>query len=497
MNAEREDIGVLHNYELDLAFGSDENSFECVVAQNNHCCGFGFYLYIEGTEYGGIIDSVESKDSTQEVVYSGRTWHGVLDSKVLEPGSGEDYLVCNGEANAVIADLVSRMGLSDLFVVSGEASGLAVTNYKMNRYISGYEGIMKMLKTVGGKLLFCVQRNGQVLLSAVPVVDYTKDGLDSDLIDLDVKRTANTVNHLICLGKGNLSERLVVHLYADENGNISRNQTFTGVKERVAVYDYANAEDEAELVEGGTEKLKELMQQDSLSVDVNDVGDPYDIGDLVGATNNTTNISITVPIQKKIVTIKNGIVTIDIKTETSTASSYTSGGFSGGASDADASGQIAEHNTDSSAHADIRSALVNEVVSLKNGTSIPKDRDLNTYVTIGNYKCTGANYATTLANCPTTATFKMVVGHLILYSASTHRFQEIEDSNGHVYWRRTRDGGATWSEWLHRIDGSMTIPIKNGGTGGTTAEAARNNLSVYSKAEVDLLLQQMMETLQS
>ena len=339
MNAERQDIGVLQNYELDLAFGSDENSFECVVGKNGHCCDFGFYLYIEGTEYGGIIDSVESKNSTQEVVYSGRTWHGVLNSKVLEPDSGEDYLICNGEANTVIADLVSRMGLSDLFIISDENSGLVVKSYKMNRYISGYDGILKMLKTVDGKLQLRVQSNGQVLLSAVPVVDYTTDGLDSDLIDLDVKRTANTVNHLICLGQGNLSERLVVHLYVDANGNISRTQTFGGVDEYAAVYDYANAEDEDDLVNSGTEKLKEMMQQDDLSVDVNDVGDPYDVGDLVGANDTISNISIAIPITKKIVTIKNGIVTIDIKTETNNIASYITVGSGGGSGTPGAAGK--------------------------------------------------------------------------------------------------------------------------------------------------------------
>lgn len=332
MDAERKDIGVLQNYEFDLAFGSDENSFECVVGIDDHCCDFGYYLYIEGTEYGGIIDSVESKNSTQEIVYHGRTWHGILDSKVLEPDSGEDHLICSGEANTVVSSLVSRMGLSSLFSVSTAASGLTVSNYKMDRYISGYAGILKMLKAVGGKLSVSMQSSGKVLLSVVPVVDYTQDGLDSDLLDLDVKRTANTVNHLICLGKGNLSERMVVHLYADEDGNISRTQTLTGIDECVAVYDYSSAEDETELVNGGTERLKELLQQDDLSVDVNDVNDPYDVGDLVGATDNVANISIKVPIKKKIVTIKNGITTISIKTDTGSRSTHTSAGSASGGS---------------------------------------------------------------------------------------------------------------------------------------------------------------------
>jgi hypothetical protein len=332
MNSQREDVGVLQNYELDLAFGNDENSFECVVGRNNHCCNFGFYLYIEGTEYGGIIDSVESKNSTQEVVYSGRTWHGIMNSKALEPDPGENHLICSGEANAVIGALIARMGLSDIFVASESDSGLQISGYKMNRYISGYDGIIKMLKTVDGKLLLNVQSNGKVMMSAFPIVDYTEDELDSDLIDLDVKQTKNRVNHLICLGQGELAQRMVVHLYADGNGNISQTQTFKGLDEYVGVFEYPNAEDETDLINSGIDRLKELNQQDNISVDVNNdsVADRYDVGDLVGAYDNITGIKITIPVTKKIVTIKNGTVVIDIKTGTVITSA--SSGYSGGSS---------------------------------------------------------------------------------------------------------------------------------------------------------------------
>lgn len=361
-NPRREDVGVLHNYELDLAFGSGENNFECTVGRNDHHCEFGSYLYIEGTEYGGIVDSVESKGSTQEVIYSGRTWHGILNSKVLEPDPGESHLVCSGEANAIIASLLTRMGLFGLFEASSEDSGLTVKKYKMNRYINGYDGIRKMLKTVDGKLQICVQSNGQVLLSAVPIVDYAKDELDSDLISLDVKQTENTVNHLICLGQGNLAERLVIHLYADKDGNISQTQTISGMDEYVSVFDYSNAEDEADLLDKGIDRLKELMQQDDLSVDVNDVGDPYDVGDLVGATDNITNMSIKVPITKKIVTIKNGIVTIDIKTETGNASEHTGESSSGGSGSPGADGYTPVKGKDYWTDED-KAEIVNDVLA--------------------------------------------------------------------------------------------------------------------------------------
>jgi hypothetical protein len=50
MNASKEDVGVLMDYELDLAFGADENNFECRIQANSHCCSAGYYLYYEATE---------------------------------------------------------------------------------------------------------------------------------------------------------------------------------------------------------------------------------------------------------------------------------------------------------------------------------------------------------------------------------------------------------------------------------------------------------------
>ena len=112
MNSSMQDIGVIKAYNFDLAFGSDENNFELKVGVNDHCCEAGYYVYIEGTEYGGIIDAVASDTAAEEVTYTGRTWHGILNSKVLCPDSGQDYLTLNGNANTVLGTLISRMGLT-------------------------------------------------------------------------------------------------------------------------------------------------------------------------------------------------------------------------------------------------------------------------------------------------------------------------------------------------------------------------------------------------
>ena len=331
-NSNGVDQGVLQDYEIDLAFGADENNLECRVQSGNHCCEAGSFLYVEGTEYGGVVDSIESKTDKKEVTYRGRTWHGILNSKVLQPDSGESYLVANGEANAVLADLMSRLTLTDLFEVSSEDSGLIINNYKMNRYIKGYDGIRKMLGTVGGKLK--VSFNGsKVVLSAAKVHDYTQDDeFDADQVPFTARRNYKGVNHLICLGSGQLAERMVVHLYADAEGNISREQTQFGIDEVCSIYEYSNIESENDLIQQGMDEFKNLKATDEISIDFDADSAAYDVGDIIGAVDNITGLMAYTTIAKKIVTIKNGKITVSLSPDTAKAgsSSEIGGGSSGG-----------------------------------------------------------------------------------------------------------------------------------------------------------------------
>lgn len=311
-NKALEDVGVLKDYTFDLAFGSDENDFEVTIESNNHCCESKCLLYIEGTEYGGMIDGMQIVTKDKKLVYFGRTWHGILESKILQPDSGKDYLTVSGEVNAVIRSLIDRIGLSDLFTVSNEDSLLKVNNYKMSRYIGAYSGIKKMLDSVSGKLHFNF-RDGKVVISAFPIVDYSQDEqFDNDQIEMEVKKTENPVNHLICLGKGELSERQVIHLYTDADGNISEDQTFTGLKENAEVYDYSNAESLEDLKEKGIEKLKSYASG-NVKMNFDAESTVYDIGDIVGAKEIITGSFVKERIIKKIVTIKKGQTNIEYK----------------------------------------------------------------------------------------------------------------------------------------------------------------------------------------
>jgi hypothetical protein len=203
----------------------------------------------------------------------------------------------------------------------------------MNRYIEGYDGIVKMLNSIGAKLRISF-RGGKATLSAVERHDYSEDAeFDSDQLGMRIKRYHKPVNHLICLGGGELADRLVVHLYADKNGSISQKQTQTGLDEVSAIYEYSAISDKTELVSEGTSKLKSYLASDEVSVDFGADSDEYDVGDIVGAYDNITGLYISTSIKKKIVTCKNGTITVSLVPDTPTrsVSQETGGGGSGGA----------------------------------------------------------------------------------------------------------------------------------------------------------------------
>ena len=328
MNSAKEDVGIMKDFTLDLAYGDSENNFECKIVDKQHCCKEGWFLYIENTEYGGIIDDIAVNSAKGVVTYLGRTWHGILNSKIIQPDNDADYLVVSGEANSVIAMLINRIGVNSLFKAVADNSGITITNYRMHRYISGYDGIVKMLKSVNAKLN--MKFNGSYIeLSVKPIIDYSKDEqFDTDQIALIIKKKYKKLNHVICLGKGELSNREIIHIYADENGNIVENQVFTGLDEVATVYENVNVTGD-ELRKGGIDKIKAAWSSDELDFKFNNNEENYDIGDIVGGSEHITGTEVAREITKKIVNISNNTVTVSYPSDTGGGGSYSSGGSSG------------------------------------------------------------------------------------------------------------------------------------------------------------------------
>lgn len=311
MDKNKIEIGVLLNYNFDMDIGVD-NDFEIVVGKFNHKLRQDYMFYIENTEYGGIVDIIKSDTRASKIYYQGRSFRGILDSKIISPLPGDSYYVVSGDANIIIANMLNYVGLNHLFKAGENLSGINISNYSFNRYASLLSGLNAMLKTKNARLKIRYT-DGYVEISAEEIEDK------SDLIEFSAdtkiqfiaEDKQNQVNHLICLGQGELADRQVIHLYVDGNGNIGNTQYYTGIDEVVAVYNDSSAESLEELRKGGVKRLRELM--DSKSIDANVENMELELGDIISGREEVTGISIDRPITQKIVRINNNIVKIEYK----------------------------------------------------------------------------------------------------------------------------------------------------------------------------------------
>lgn len=314
-DASHVDQASLEGFTLDAAWGADENDFELTV---DRLIDAGSYVYFDGGECGGVVDSLKDslKDGRSTLTYGGRTWHGMLANKILEPDKGRDYLTVSGTASTVIGSLISRVGLDSVFdaVVPPDGSGdPTIKQYQFDRYADCYTGLQKMCEASGLKLRLAYA-SGRVNIWAEPVAHYG-DAIDSDLIDFDATRTWRKPNHLIGLGKGDLAARVVVHWYADAKGNVTQTQTFKGLDEIAQVYDYSSAEAD-ELAKNTKKKLQDLQSEGEVKVTVHeDSGIVFDVGDTVTARDNLTGITVNATISKKIVKVSGGVMSVDYEAE--------------------------------------------------------------------------------------------------------------------------------------------------------------------------------------
>lgn len=304
------------DFTLDCAWGKEENDFELVMSGAS-TIDAGAYIYVDGSECGGVVDAMEDQltSGVSTLTYSGRTWHGMLADKILEPDKGKDYLTVSGTASSVIGSLISRVGLDAVFdaVDSPTAGAQTIKSYQFDRYVDAYSGLRKMCAASGLKLRLAYA-SGKVRVWAEPAAHYG-DSIDSDLIDFDATRTWRKPNHMIGLGKGELRNRIVSHWYADSKGNVTQTQTFKGLDEIAQVYDYSSAEAD-ELAKNTKKKLQDLQSEGEVKVTVHeDSGIAFDVGDTVTARDNLTGITVNATISKKIVKVSGGVMSVDYEAE--------------------------------------------------------------------------------------------------------------------------------------------------------------------------------------
>ena len=269
-DSQKKDIGIVKDYTMDLAYGSDENNFELVVPlSKDNIIEYDSIVYMEGTEYGGFIDERVVSTTSSNITYKGRTPHGFLNSYVIYPNGPDGYRTVTGDALNILIDILDDFHLLDYFEFDTEAESIYIGSFKF-RYEYIYDGIIKMLSTVNAKLIL-IWHNGKIRVTIKTISNYADEQeLDSSQLLFTIGNKENCVNHLLCLGQGELNDRKVISLYTNENGFIqpylvndppyedsdyvldNTYQLLSGKDEICQIYDYPSA--------SPVEKYKELTE---------------------------------------------------------------------------------------------------------------------------------------------------------------------------------------------------------------------------------------------
>lgn len=302
--------------DVDLDIG-DTNDFEINIPVSEYDAeriGYDCKIFIPETEYGGIIEDLESNTSTEEVTLRGRTWRGMLGYKIVEPPAGQNHLILSGELNSIIRTLIGdRFG--GLFCIPDVDTGITVKDWQVDRYVTLYDALEKLVSNYDCRLWIQYMQPegleyGYVTVQAVPIKDYSEqlEYSQEEAVHVAVRDCRNGVNHLVCVGQGENQDRIVLHLYVQKDGSIGKTQYYTGLDEISAVYDYSSAEAE-KLEEDGIKRLKELQNYKKCEMTIDDVD--LEIGDIIAGYDAVTGTQVIKPVIKKILKMQDGKITID------------------------------------------------------------------------------------------------------------------------------------------------------------------------------------------
>lgn len=323
-DTEYADIGMLDFTDGDFAFGTDENDFSLNLSADAELPQKGAVIYSEDDgSVGGIVREHDSDDGKASV--GGSSWTGILAEKTLKPPAGEAYWVANGDIRTIAAQLVTRLGLDDLVYVTSDMTGIVVrhtfagsreeTQQDAGRYMNGWAALWQLCYEHACKPVFRWDPSARkIALTCRRLVDHTDDeSMQAKPASVKIKN-ALPINHLVCLGSGELEERDVVDLYADARGNISTRQTLFGIDEISEIFDDPSASDMEELVRQGTARFKE-RRESATSVDIAAPdGVFWNIGDIVGGIDERTGISARATVTKKVVRLDGKTASVEHST---------------------------------------------------------------------------------------------------------------------------------------------------------------------------------------
>jgi hypothetical protein len=278
----------------------------------------GDYIYIDGSEFGGLVGSVNKNTGADTVTIKGILWRALLAMRIISPPSGQAYRAfTNTELNSIVADIVEN-DYVNLFHVSEENTGVSISC--QFRYQTKLSGLSKALLQAG-YTLSCVYNAAEqrVITSARRCADYSEYADISPDLGIGMSITAGRVddyNHCIALGTGELAERMVREIWMLD-GKIykTRPAALTESALRSMTFDYPNAESEDELLSSAGDALLQYAAMSSAEIDLSQLRLDLQLDDKILTVDRDLGISAIKSVSQRVITINQNGTTIRTEVE--------------------------------------------------------------------------------------------------------------------------------------------------------------------------------------
>ena len=278
---------VTNDFELTMVL--PESADELLWAENT----ISTIIYVDGTEYGGEISGSVIDIAENTITYTGRTWRGNLAQWIIEPPAGQDYLIVSGN----LATSLRLLPMGNYIEVQN--TSYTGNTYQFNRYITTFEGVTGLLTAAQSDLRASIVwesdgYGGKAKLYVTPardlrnMIEVSQDY--NDQIRLKITRDGNTPKRLICLGAGELHERQVINLYADDDWNVST----TPIAGAYPVESYDFSASTNLLADGRKHFLELIHNHEQIEVSITDLD--IQLSDIIGAKDVLTGEEVSAEI---------------------------------------------------------------------------------------------------------------------------------------------------------------------------------------------------------
>lgn len=193
-----EEIGQLLDYSIDLAYGNDENDYRIETIEPK--MELGDMWIVEDSDYGGIVDEVQSSSTTPIIKYNGRSLQGILATfNALQIASSDVFTILdstirvNGTTSDIADDLMEQLSLP--FTLIGDETEV---DMEVDRFIDLYSFMRTLLEENMLKLKFGYTKEDGFFAEITNAIDFSKEqGVDASVFATSIKQGAYIPNHFI------------------------------------------------------------------------------------------------------------------------------------------------------------------------------------------------------------------------------------------------------------------------------------------------------------